>query len=244
MRIFFILISLIAMDAWLTKAMLAQSSAAKGVGPAIQMVPAIKVLPGVSSQPKVVEERSTLPGRSVVPAGAESTLATPATLTTPTNAPAAKPSRSVLLSQAFLKQSFDRRPSVILETLRGFDTGKDSPGDASANAETESEQKDETQMLKDAIGQELRILSRQVTLGQWEAVRFFSGPWKLSPCKPPGGTWCSNFRPDRGFVQDSPCHPIGSGPKITTWDLMIFLDSLTACRGTWNPMIGPRWESC
>ena len=99
-----------------------------------------------------------------------------ATLTTPTNAPAAKPSRSVLLSQAFLKQSFDRRPSVILETLRGFDTGKDSPGDASANAETESEQKDETQMLKDAIGQELRILSRQVTLGQWEAVRVFSGP--------------------------------------------------------------------
>ncbi|MEC9130703.1 MAG: hypothetical protein VYE02_04940, partial [Verrucomicrobiota bacterium] len=167
------MISLIAMDAWLTKAMLAQSSAAKGVGPAIQMVPAIKVLPGVSSQPKVVEERSTLPGRSVVPAGAESTLATPATLTTPTNAPAAKPSRSVLLSQAFLKQSFDRRPSVILETLRGFDTGKDSPGDASANAETESEQKDETQMLKDAIGQELRILSRQVTLGQWEAVRGF-----------------------------------------------------------------------
>jgi hypothetical protein len=173
MRIFFILISLIAMDAWLTKAMLAQSSAAKGVGPAIQMVPAIKVLPGVSSQPKGGEERSNLPGRSVVPAGAESTLATPATLTTSTNAPAAKPSRSVLLSQAFLKQSFDRRPSVILETLRGFDTGKDSPGDASANAETESEQRDETQMLKDAIGQELRVLSRQVTLGQWEAVRGF-----------------------------------------------------------------------
>ncbi len=88
MRIFLILISLIAMDAWLTKAMLAQSSAAKGVGPAIQMVPAIKVLPGVSSQPKVVVERSTLPGRSVVPPGAESTLATPDTLTTPTNAPA------------------------------------------------------------------------------------------------------------------------------------------------------------
>ena len=62
-------------DEWLTKAMLAQSSAAKGVGPAIQMVPAIKVLPGVSSQPKVVEERSTLPGRSVVPAGAESVAA-------------------------------------------------------------------------------------------------------------------------------------------------------------------------
>ena len=76
-------------------------------------------------------------------------------------------------------------------------------------------------MLKDAIGQELRILSRQVTLGQWEAVRGFSGPWKLSPCKRLAAPGAATFDPT-GVSSRQPVPPNRQRAEDHDSDPMIF----------------------